>query len=339
MKVSLITTERNEAGAIAEFMDSVLAQSVKPDEIVIADADSNDGTKEIIQRYIDGGAPIKLVVVPGNRSVGRNAAIEAAAHEVIAVADVGCRLDPDWFREITRPFREQPGVGAVAGAFRAEPKTHFEKVSTDLMLPDTEERDVKTWLPSSRSIAFTKEAWRKAGTYPDYREFETRLQMKCGGEDTLFDLALKDAGYEFADGLRAMVYWRPRPDFGSFYTQYYWYAVGDGMDLTGLADHKFFRRLIAKYVVVMLALLAAAALGQNLGGWWWLAVLVPVGYVTAGLARRASGPWRRSRGTGLDLLLMMELLLAYDLSQVFGYWYGYMKRPAKKSGARKAGRA
>jgi glycosyltransferase involved in cell wall biosynthesis len=330
MKVSLITTERNEGAAIAEFIDSVLEQSVKPDEIVIADADSDDGTKEIVQGYIDRGAPIKLLVVPGNRSVGRNAAIEAAAHEVIAVADVGCRLDPDWFREITRPFGERPGVGAVAGFFVAEPKTHFEKVSTDLMLAENEQVDLATWLPSSRSIAFTKEAWRKAGKYPDYHDFEKRLQMKCGGEDTLFDLALKRAGYEFADGLKAVVYWRPRPDFGSFYSQYYWYAVGDGMDLTGLADHAFFRRLTVKYAVLAAAGLLGLGVGLAMGGWWWLVVFVPIGYLKAGLVRRASGPWRRARGSGLDLLLMMELLLAYDVSQVAGYWYGYAKRPAKQ---------
>jgi glycosyltransferase involved in cell wall biosynthesis len=324
MKVSLITTERNEAGAIREFIDSVLEQSLRPDEIVIADADSTDGTKEIIQEYIDQGAPLKLVVVPGNRSVGRNAAIEAAAHEIIAVADVGCRLDRDWFKNITQPFRDNAETAMVAGGFKAEPKTAFERVSTQLMLPDEDERDVRTWLPSSRSIAFTKTAWRTAGKYPDYHEFEKRLQMKCGGEDTLFDLALKDAGYEFADGLKAIVWWRPRPDFKSFYLQYYWYAVGDGMDLTGLADHPFFRRLTIKYTAVVVATVALW-----LTPWPWLALL-PLAYLAATLARRSLWAWRKVKdGRVTDLAMMVALLLAYDLSQIFGYWYGVRKRPAK----------
>jgi glycosyltransferase involved in cell wall biosynthesis len=324
VKVSLITTERNEAGAIREFIDSVLEQSLRPDEVVIADADSNDGTKEVIQEYIDKGAPIKLVIVPGNRSVGRNAAIEAATHEIIAVADVGCRLDKDWFKLITQPFRDDPKTAMVAGGFKAEPKTHFEKVSTDLMLPDEDERDVRTWLPSSRSIAFTKTAWRKAGKYPDYHEFEKRLQMKCGGEDTLYDLALKDAGYEFADGLKAIVWWRPRPDFRTFYLQYYWYAVGDGMDLTGLADHPFFRRLTFKY-----AGLAFATAGLAVTEWRVLAVLPPA-YLLLTLLRRSLWSWRRvKQRQSADVLLMVALLLAYDLSQIFGYWYGYLKRPTK----------
>lgn len=320
MKVSLITTERNEVAAIAEFIESVLDQSVRPDEIVIADADSTDGTKEIIQKYIDDGAPLKLVVVPGNRSVGRNAAIEAASHEIIAVADVGCRLDHNWFKHITQPFRDNHQTQAVAGFFLAEPKSHFEQVSTDLMLAENEKIDVTTWLPSSRSIAFTKTAWQKAGRYPDYHEFTKRLQMKCGGEDTLFDLALKDAGFTFADGLKAIVYWRPRPDFRSFYLQYYWYAVGDGMDLTGLADHAYFRNLTLKYIAVVVVTGALAVA-------WWPAACLPLTYVLAGSVRRSWRPWRRSQGPATDLGLMAALRVTYDISQIFGYWYGVRNRP------------
>jgi glycosyltransferase involved in cell wall biosynthesis len=299
---------------------------MKPDEIVIADGDSNDGTIEIIQSYIEKGAPLKLVVVPGNRSVGRNAAVEAASHEIIAVADVGCRLDPDWLKNITQPYRDNPDTAIVAGFFLAEPKTHFEKVSADLMLQENDVVDVKNWLPSSRSIAFTKTAWEKAGKYPLYEDFEPKLARKCGGEDTLFDLALKDAGYEFADGLKAIVYWRPRPDFKTFYQQYYWYAVGDGMDLTGLADHPFFRRLTYKYALITLLTIALSVTALP------LLTLLPLAYLAAGLLRRSLKPWMKSKNP-LDLLLMMALLLSYDLSQIFGYWYGYRKRPAKNAHA------
>ena len=336
MKVSLIATERNEAGAIEEFLDSVLAQTTPPDEIVIADAASNDGTTEIIQRYIDRAKPIVLLNVPGNRSVGRNAAIAAATHEVIAVADVGCRLAPDWLEQITKPFRDQAATAMVAGNFEAEPKSYFERISTDVMLAGNHTIDIKTWLPSSRSIAFTKTAWEKAGRYPEYREFSQRLQLKCGGEDTLFDLALKDAGYEFADGLAAVVYWRPRPDFTSFYLQYYWYAVGDGMDLTGLADHPLFYRLTLRYAGVVLAVVFGSVMALGFGPWWGLVSLGALVWLSYGLLRRCYGAWKKHR-TVQAAALMMVLLAAFDVSQIFGYWYGFMHRPAKH--LRRGGRA
>ena len=48
IKLSLITTERNEKDSIAEFIDSALGQSLKPDEIIISDGGSTDGTVEIM---------------------------------------------------------------------------------------------------------------------------------------------------------------------------------------------------------------------------------------------------------------------------------------------------
>ena len=323
IKVSLITTERNERAAIKEFIDSVLEQSMVPDEIIIADGGSNDGTQEIIKSYIKKGAPLKLVVAPGNRSVGRNAAIDAASHEVIAVCDVGCRLDKDWLKNITEPFRNDSDTMMVAGYFIAEPKSHFETVSTELALQGTQEIDLDEWLPSSRSIAFTKTAWEKAGRYPEYAEFDARLARKCGGEDTLFDLALKQAGYNFADGLKAIVYWRPRPNLSSYYQQYYWYAVGDGMDLAGLADHKLFRRLTMTYVLLLVLFVC-------LGVVYWPLVLVPLAIWGYSLLKRCITPWRKRRRWP-DMLLMIILSVAYDLSQIFGYWYGWAHRPIKKS--------
>jgi hypothetical protein len=188
---------------------------------------------------------------------------------------------------------------------------------------------VATWLPSSRSIAFTKSAWDKAGRYPEYGEFSKRLQMKCGGEDTLFDLALKDAGFEFADGLKAMVYWRPRPNLTAFYLQYYWYAVGDGMDLTGLADHPLFYRLTLRYAGVVAAALLGLVMAAGFGPWWLAVSAGALGYLAYGLLRRCYGAWKQHR-TVRAAALMVLLLATFDVSQIFGYWYGFAHRPAHR---------
>jgi glycosyltransferase involved in cell wall biosynthesis len=309
--VSLITTERNEVDSIAEFLDSVLSQSLKPDEIVIADGGSTDGTVEIIQSYIKKGAPIKLLNAPGNRSVGRNAATKAAKNEVIACTDVGSRLDNDWLKNITEPFRHNPKAMAVAGFFLPEPKTYFEKVSATLMLAPNEEVDLATWLPSSRSIAYKKTAWEKAGGYPEHTNFN---------EDTPFDLALKEQGYNFEDGLKAIVYWRPRPTLREFYRQYYFYAVGDGIDQIYLPH---FRRLAIKYIgAVVVAILAAIFVPL---------LLIPLALIVLlFLGRRISRPWR-TMGDFKSGPLMLLLILMYDVSQIHGYWYGYFNRQKLRS--------
>lgn len=53
MKTSVIIATYNGEKFIEEQFDSILAQSVQPDEVVIADDGSKDDTREIVQKYID----------------------------------------------------------------------------------------------------------------------------------------------------------------------------------------------------------------------------------------------------------------------------------------------
>lgn len=303
--VSLIVTERNEADSIREFLDSALAQSLSPDEIVIADGGSTDGTVEIIEEYVERGAPIRLVHAPGNRSVGRNAATEAAANEIVACTDVGSRLDEHWLREITRPLRDDPDAMVVSGFFLPEPRTFFERVSATLMLDPNDAIDVETWLPSSRSFAYRKAAWRTVGGYPEHTNFN---------EDTPFVLALREAGFRFEDGLRAIVYWRPRPDLREFYRQYYFYAVGDGLDRL---HPRGFAVVLVKYAVLLVALLVLLVAEPV------YAVLALVAFVLY-TAYRVRRPWRKVGGLRA-LGLMIVLSIAYDVSQIAGYTTGVVR--------------
>jgi glycosyltransferase involved in cell wall biosynthesis len=301
-KVSLITTERNEVKDIATFIESALSQTLMPDEIVIADGGSTDGTVEIISEYIKNGAPIKLVKAPGNRSVGRNAAVKAAKNEYIACTDVGSRLDKKWLKNITEPFRKNPDAMVVSGGFKQEPKTYFEKISSDLMLSPNDNIDLETWLPSSRSIAFTKTAWKKAGGYPEYTNFN---------EDTPFDLALKKAGYKFEDGLKAIVYWRPRPNIKEFYKQYYYYALGDALDKI---DKNHFMNLLIKYAVILTGTILGAI-------FYWPIALIFISIFIIMITKRLIKPLKINKGLKA-FALMFLLAITFDISQIFGFING-----------------
>ena len=50
-KVSVIMPSFNVAPYIRECMDSVLAQTLTDIEVIVADADSTDGTREILEEY------------------------------------------------------------------------------------------------------------------------------------------------------------------------------------------------------------------------------------------------------------------------------------------------
>ena len=111
MKVSLISTLKNEESSVKEFLDSLLSQSRPPDEIIMVDGGSSDKTVEIIDSYIGNGAPIKLIVSKGaNIAQGRNTAIKNSKYDVIASTDLGCRLDKDWLKNLLNKFGEQTDI-------------------------------------------------------------------------------------------------------------------------------------------------------------------------------------------------------------------------------------
>ncbi len=219
--VSVIATVLNEAASIDRLLRSLARQTRLPDEVVVVDGGSTDGTAEALDAFCrQAPFAMQVLVLPGaNISAGRNAAIQAAAGPIIAITDAGVRLEPDWLERLTAPFAEEPAPDVVSGFFVPEYRSLFERVLGAITLPRLEEIDPERFYPSSRSVALRREAWARVGGYPEWLDY-------C--EDLLFDFALRDAGYRFAFARDAVVHFRPRTDLESYYRQYYRYARGDG---------------------------------------------------------------------------------------------------------------
>ena len=79
--------------------------------------------------------------------------------------------------------------------------------------------DPETFLPSSRSIAFKKSAWKKVGGYPVHLDT---------AEDLMFARALKKADTKFHMVKDAIVLWPQRSTWKSAFLQFFRYAQGDG---------------------------------------------------------------------------------------------------------------
>ncbi len=168
MKAALVTTCLNEIDAIDAFLDAVLSQTRQPDEIVIVDASSQDGTISRIRDRKEKGAPITLIVSVGaSRSEGRNNGIEETACELIAVTDVGAIPRGDWFERIIAPLEADPEVDVVSGYYEPVATSLWEEAVCAATVPSAKEVDPETFLPSSRSVAFRKSAWEKVEGYPD----------------------------------------------------------------------------------------------------------------------------------------------------------------------------
>jgi glycosyltransferase involved in cell wall biosynthesis len=318
MPISLIMTVRNEATSLPGLLDSVLLGTLLPDEIVIVDGGSTDGTQQVIQSYINR-LPVRLVERPGaNISEGRNAAITAATHDLIAVTDAGVRLDPRWLELLTAPvLPPSSNVDVVSGWFAADPQTSFERAMGATVLPALEDIDPSKFLPSSRSVAFRKAAWREVGGYPEWLDYS---------EDLVFDIALRDAGKQFAFAPGAVAHFRPRADLPAFYRQYYRYARGDGKANLWLKRHA------ARYATYTLGPAIAVSSLLHRSSLPGKAGLLAVLLAAAAYCRR---PYMRLfpmlRGLPLTsalyaLALVPVIRLTGDIAKMLGYPVGILWR-------------
>lgn len=249
MKISFITTVYNEDSTISDLLQSLLIQSKTPDEIIIVDGGSTDATALLISHLRQGFGgqtnkqiKFKFIIKEGNRAVGRNEAIKNASNEIIICSDAGCILDKDWIKNIIKPFI-YPNVDVVAGYYKGNPKSIFEKclIPYVLVMPDKVDKD--KFLPSTRSIAFKKSIWKKTGEFPE--EFSNN-------EDYIFAKRLKQINAKIVFEKEAIVYWRPRNNIVDAFIMFYRFAKGD-------AESRIFRPKVilvfVRYIAVVIFIL------------------------------------------------------------------------------------
>jgi glycosyltransferase involved in cell wall biosynthesis len=267
-QVTVVATVLNEVKEIARLVPSLQAQVPPPDEIIVVDGGSTDGTWDwLLAAQRDN--PTLLAIrdescslrrSPGPISRGRNVAIAAARSQIIACTDAGCTYPPDWLARITAPLADFTAEYALGGSCLdpADP-TVWDLASAPYfgvkLSPATSSKSC-----TARSMAFRKELWKRIGGFSETVFF---------GEDTLFDLqARRLTRPAFVDGAKAL--YRPQYSFLSAFHQLASYAVSDG--ILGVRRARLVRNA-ARCVVEVLALLCLLLLRdpavRSSKDWWW----------------------------------------------------------------------
>src|SRR4051812_46528895 len=108
--VSVVVTVLNDRGAVMELLDALAAQTRLPDEVVVVDGGSSDGTLELLEAR----PGVSVLRAPGaNISAGRNLGIRSAAHSRIACTDAGCRPAPGWLAALADALEEMEFAAGV----------------------------------------------------------------------------------------------------------------------------------------------------------------------------------------------------------------------------------
>ena len=312
--VAVCVTIKNEVCVLEQLAEDLWNQSIRPDEIVVIDGGSTDGSVERLRGLLDEFGAYKLISMPGaNIARGRNRAIAEAKAEVILVVDAGLRLPSSWVASLSKAVRQNE-VDIAFGYVLSDPKNDFETALAAVTRPLEDEIDPNNYPISGGCSGFRTELFSRYH-YPEWLDY---------GEDMHLYLQWREDGLKFKHVAGADVRFRPRPDPAAFYRQYFNYARGDGEAGMWIMRHGI--RFGAYFTLLV-------AIGYFvLGGVWRLLPIVCCGllgsyYLLNGWRRTLvlTSGWPAVRRIRVLCLVPMLRLLG-DFAKICGYVDGWLRR-------------
>lgn len=274
----MVIPVRNEVATIDRLLESLRAQTRPPDEILVVDGGSTDGTPAAVDAWGSQGVRL-LRVGPASPGRGRNLGIAAAKHEWIALTDAGIVADSHWLERLERAaIPSSPGsdVRIVFGSFEPRRSTFFERCA-DLayVQPLVDSRVGPIRSDSIASCLLHRALWEQVGGFPDLR----------AAEDRLFLRAVRALGIQFAFAPEARVTWQLAPTPLATWSRFRSYSRHNVL----ANEQRNWHYGVARQWAVGAAVLLAAALRRK----WSLVLLIPGGAIARGV--RSVGRRREGR--------------------------------------------
>lgn len=308
MTVAVCATVLNEARDAEALAESLRSQRRLPDELVIVDGGSSDGTAETLRASLAGMEGVQVLDAPGsNISAGRNLAARSVTSDLIAFTDAGITRSPDWLDALVQAAERAPLAAGAFGYILAAPGNTVETAIGAVGLPFAREIDPAHYPPSGGSVLLRRRWFVQIGGFPEWLDY---------GEDLWLDQRIWAEGGWFVHAPGADVRNRPRSSLPAFFRQYFHYAWGDGR--AGMLGKRHAARFAAYAVGISLArrptwvrIVVLAVLGYRYlrrpiararglpGGGSAASALVPLVRVVGDAAKMlgyAAGCWRRLRG-------------------------------------------
>jgi glycosyltransferase involved in cell wall biosynthesis len=147
---SVTMTVRNNRATVAESLSTILPLRPNGGELVIVDAKSTDGTKEILDETARSHPELVVISEACNRGIGRNLAVaRSRAPIVLTQVDADNRYTPGVLAQVAERLRSRPRVGLIFTVGVSDPDPSV-----------------------TRFYAWRREAFDGAGRYPDRQDRE-----------------------------------------------------------------------------------------------------------------------------------------------------------------------
>ncbi len=106
--ISIIIPVYNRASLVIRTLDSIAAQTLQPDRIIVVDNNSSDGSYDAVKRWMDAYSGTARCTLLTERKPGaaaaRNKGLREADSEIVAFFDSDDTMRPDFVRHIINSF-------------------------------------------------------------------------------------------------------------------------------------------------------------------------------------------------------------------------------------------
>ncbi len=128
MRISIVTPTYQRPGEAAELLSNLAQQTRLPDEVILVDGAPAEetATEQAVTRLI-ASLPFACRYFKSARgtAVQRNAGLQAATGDLIALIDDDVRLEPDFLARIAEVFEQDP-EGKIGGVVGYRTNRHFQ---------------------------------------------------------------------------------------------------------------------------------------------------------------------------------------------------------------------
>ncbi|MBS1824079.1 MAG: glycosyltransferase family 2 protein [Acidobacteria bacterium] len=316
--ISIVVACRNEARHIGSLLESLLAQDFggMTWEAIVADGESDDSTREILEEFRTRDPRICVIANPGRIvSTGLNAAIHAARGDFILRMDAHTRYAPDYCLRCVETL-QNTGADNAGGPARTAPQgawghaiaaAYHSRFSTGGGKFHRE--DVEGWVDTVPYGCWRRTIFSRIGLFD-----ETLVR----NQDDEFNLRLLRAGGRIWQSPRIVSWYSPRASLRALFRQYFQYGF---WKVAVIRKHRIpasWRHLVpGGFVAANIALAAGATVGVEWCAELWLVMAgtYVIASVAASVIVARQNGWR-------PLPYLPLIFLTYHLSYGAGFLAG-----------------
>ena len=280
--VSLVIPVRDEVDNVGDLIGSIQAQTRPPDEVIMVDGGSTDGTLGVVRALVGEDPTVQIVeagiATPGR---GRNVGRSVARHPWMAFTDAGTLLDPHWLERLVDAAEQDPAAEVVFGSYQPQIRSFLESCAVGAYVP-AQRATPAGWSrgPSVASLMVSRGAFDGVRGFPDAR----------AAEDLIFLERLQRDHIPVTWAVEAVVYWQTPPSLRATYRRFRQYSRQNVL----LGRQRYWHHGVAR-----LYLAGAVALALGLACDRRAVRLAPLGP----LVRASLNLWDHRREFGLAFVL------------------------------------